>query len=396
LHRDLVTGELLISAGPGEWRAAWLEDGIAAELYVERGATLPAGSIHLGWVVRLVGGLDAALVDIGDERPGFLPVRAGAALDLIEGARVVVQIRREAQRGKGALLSRRIVAHGAEGNSAGLAERAASLDPPAQLDPAPGFASAIGLRLPGAPERITSDNPAVLRELRDAFPAAEIGHRTPGEWPVDLNALFDAALAPTLALAGGGSLHIEESRAGVLVDIDTGTPQAASAARGALAVNLAAAAAIARQLRLRGLGGGIIIDFVGLDGSRPRERVRRAMAAALTGDPAQPQVLGWTRLGHLELVRPRRSRPLSEAMLEPQSAAKSAVALAFEALRAVYREARASPAANWRLAVSPGVALALRGPAAGGLRALETRLGRTVELAVEPGRDVSPFDIAPL
>ncbi len=70
--------ELLISAGPGEWRAAWLEDGLAAELYVERGDTRPAGGIHLGRVVRRVAGLAAALVDIGDERPGFLPVRAGA------------------------------------------------------------------------------------------------------------------------------------------------------------------------------------------------------------------------------------------------------------------------------------------------------------------------------
>ncbi|MGC2411962.1 MAG: hypothetical protein WA459_04600, partial [Stellaceae bacterium] len=84
--------ELLISAGPGEWRAAWLEDGLAAELYVERGAPLPAGGIHLGRVVRLATGLEAVFVDIGDERPAFLPVRAGAEADLNEGARVVVQI----------------------------------------------------------------------------------------------------------------------------------------------------------------------------------------------------------------------------------------------------------------------------------------------------------------
>src|SRR5665213_1254527 len=62
--------ELLIGAGPGEWRAAWLEDGLAAELYVERELTRPVGSIRLGRIVRLVGALDAALVDIGEERPG--------------------------------------------------------------------------------------------------------------------------------------------------------------------------------------------------------------------------------------------------------------------------------------------------------------------------------------
>src|SRR5438477_12009139 len=47
-----VTGTLLIAAGPGEWRAAWGEDGAAVELYVERGDTPPGGSIHLGRVVR--------------------------------------------------------------------------------------------------------------------------------------------------------------------------------------------------------------------------------------------------------------------------------------------------------------------------------------------------------
>ena len=391
---------LLIGVGPGEWRAAWLEDGVAAELHVERGDTRQAGTIHLGRVVRLAPGLDAALVDIGDERPGFLPVRPGersaAATDLNEGARVVVQIRREAQRGKGALLSVRLVPHAGEAYLPRIAELAAPLDPPAQLDPAPGFAAALALRLPGEPEHILADDPAVLRDLRDAFPAADIAHRAIEEFPVDLDAVFDTALAPTLALAGGGSLHIEETRAAVLIDVDTGTPEAGSAARTALAVNLAAAAAIARQLRLRQLGGGIVVDFVGLDGSRPRERVRRTMAAALKGDPAQPQVLGWTRLGHLELVRPRRFRSLGEAMLDPQGIGKNAVALAFEALRALHREARAHPAANWRLAVSPAVAAALRGPGATALHSLETRLGRRVALAVEPRSDAHPFDIAPI
>ena len=311
-----------LDARPGEWRAAWLEDGVAVELYVERGDIRPAGSIHLGRVVRLAPGLDAALVDIGDERPGFLPVRRTEPTTVLnEGARVLVQIRREAQRGKGALLSARIAPRSGKADLPGLAQIAAPLDPPAQLQPAPGFATALAMRLPdGEPERVLVDDPGVLGELRAAFPAADIAYRPHEDWPADLNALFDAALAPTLALSDGGLVHIEESRAAVLIDVDSGTPEAGSAARTALRVNLAAAAAIGRQLRLRGLGGGIVVDFVGLDGSRPRERVRRAMAAALKGDPAQPQVLGWTRLGHLELVRPRRGRALSEAMLDPQGA----------------------------------------------------------------------------
>ena len=389
--------QLLISAGPGEWRAVWLEDGIAAELYVERGTPLPAGGIHLGRVVRLAPGLDAALVDIGEERPGFLPVRAGAPVgDLHEGARIVVQIRREAQRGKGALLSAHIVPRGGMGDVARLAQLAEGSDPPAQLDPAPGFAAALALRLLGEPEQILADDPAVLRELRSAFRAAEVGHRRPEEWPVDLDGLFDAALASSLALPGGGSLHLEETEAAVLIDVDSGTPEAGNAGRTALTVNRAAAQAIARQLRLRQLGGGIVVDFVGVDGKRARERVRQAMAAALAGDPAQPEILGWTRLGHLEIVRPRRARPLSEAMLERETTRKSAAALAFEALRVLAREARAQPAANWRLVAAPRVAAALSGPAAVALSVLETRLGRRVAVVAGVGGEVVPFDIIAL
>ena len=152
---------------------------------------------------------------------------------------------------------------------------------------------------------------------------------------------------------------------------------------------------IARQLRLRRLGGGIVVDFVGLEGRGARDKLRQAMTAALAGDPAKPQVLGWTRLGHLEIVRPRHGRPLSEAMLEPRGIGKSSLALAFEVLRLVQREARARPAANWQLVVSPAIETALRGPAAAGLRALETRLGRQILVTAESNRERAAFDIVP-
>ena len=105
---------------------------------------------------------------------------------------------------------------------------------------------------------------------------------------------------------------LEETRAAVFVDVDT-----RPAAEGMTAANLAAARLLAAELRLRNLGGGIVIDFAGLEGRGPRERIRAALTAALAADPAKPEALGWTRLGHLEVVRPRRGRSLSETMLEP-------------------------------------------------------------------------------
>jgi ribonuclease G len=385
-----MRGDLLIAAGPGEWRAAWVEAGEPAELYIERGDTRSPGSIHLGRVVRMVPGLDAALVDIGDERPGFLPLRDAPEAKLEEGGRVLVQVRREAWQDKAPRLTAKI----AVPDLPALADRAGRLDPPAQLLPAAGFAAALALRLPGTPERIVTDDTAILAELRAAFHDADIVHQNPADWSLDLDDAFDLAIAPSLALRGGGTVHFAETRAATLIDVDTGTPETGTAERAALVANRAAAVLIARHLRLRNIGGPVVVDFVGLDRRDHRERLRAAFETALLADPDKPQLLGWTRLGHLELVRTRRGRSLADALLEPLSTTKQPVALAHEALRLVLREARANPAANWRLTAASEIETALRGPAAPALRALETRLGRRIAIDAAPGR--AGFDIRPI
>ena len=473
--------ELLIAAGPGEWRGVLLEDGVAAELFVERGDRSEAGSIHLGRVSRLVPALNAALVDIGGERPAFLPqgevVPRGKRLH--EGERVLVQIRREAQGGKAARVTMaitlrgrvveliagrpglkssealsqderdqlliaaalthpalragsplsRTAGEGAERSEAGegavglrllkpasvniltaeaevlrrrwqqIIDRASRLTPPARLDPIATFAASLAGSVLGIPSHIFADDPEAIPELRKAFPTSALERLPETEWPIDLDAVFAEALSETIALSGGGSVHFEATRAGVLVDVDTGTPETGAPKRMGLATNLAAAAAIARQIRLRNLGGGIVIDFVGLDSRASRERVRAAFAEALAPDPAQPQIVGWTRLGHLELVRPRRGRPLAERLLEPRpggALVKTAVAVAHEALRALRREARAQPGRNWRLIVAPDVAAALAGPAAGAVQEAERRFARKIAIEADSGYDRERFQIIPL
>jgi ribonuclease G len=299
-----------------------------------------------------------------------------------EGARLVVAVGREAWADKAPRLTAKIAEPPAI---------ARHVTPPAQLFPPPGLAPALALRLPDAPTAIIADDTASLAELRAAFPNAEIVQRVGSDWPVDLDALFAAALAPSLALDGGGTVHIEEARAATLIDVDTGTPERGSSARAALAANRAAARLIARELRRRNIGGAVVIDFVGLDRRDHREQVSRTLEAALAGDPTKPQVLGWTRLGHLELLRQRRGRSLADAMLEPGTRTLQPAALAHEALRRIWREARANPVASWRLAVPRAVEAALRGPAAAALKALETRLGRRI--TIEIAADGAGFDI---
>ena len=250
------------------------------------------------------------------------------------------------------------------------------------------------MRLPGLPDRVLTDNAAIVPDLRTTFHSAEIA--VTDDWPTDLDAAIDAALQPSLALPGRGTVHIQQTRGATVIDVDTGNPAERDGEAAALAANLAAAELIARQIRLRNLGGGIVIDFVGLEGRPTRERVKTALATACQADPMTPRVLGWTRLGHLELVRPRRSRPLAEALLEPDdetASRKLPLALAHEALRLLQREARARPAANWTVRASPPIASALLGAANTALRNLEVRLGRRIEI-VETAEE-SGFDIAP-
>jgi ribonuclease G len=221
-------------------------------------------------------------------------------------------------------------------------------------------------------------------------------YKPEAEWPVELDAVFDQGLAETVGLAGGGSIHFEAARTAVLIDVDSGTPATGSLETTGLAFNLAAAEIIARQIRLRNLGGGIVIDFVGLEDRKSRERVRDALTEALMPDPARPQILGWTRLGHIELVRPRRGRSLAEALLKPGpggALVKTAVTMAHEVLRALRREARAQPGRRWLLTVNPDVAAALAGVAAASLRAIEERFGRAIAIETDPSLGPDRFQI---
>jgi Rne/Rng family ribonuclease len=103
-----VIDGILVSVAPGETRIACLADGRAVEFQrFLHGRPTTLGSVYLGRVTRVVTGLGAAFVEFGDSKAGFLPLPNDpvAAKALHEGARVLVQVTREAERGKGAQLS---------------------------------------------------------------------------------------------------------------------------------------------------------------------------------------------------------------------------------------------------------------------------------------------------
>ncbi|MCW2244404.1 ribonuclease E/G [Azospirillum canadense] len=162
-------------------------------------------------------------------------------------------------------------------------------------------------RAPDLEDRIAPHDPRPL--------AAMIGGSTVGAKRLfdlrDLDAEIAALLGIRVPLDGGGSLVIERTEAMTVVDVNAGE-------RGnPLDVNLEAAVEIARQLRLRNVGGIVVVDFVNMRNRGDAERLLNALSRAVEDDPAQTQVYGLSKLGLVEMTRARRGTALADLLARP-------------------------------------------------------------------------------
>ncbi|MFW8636736.1 ribonuclease E/G [Cribrihabitans pelagius] len=147
------------------------------------------------------------------------------------------------------------------------------------------------------------DGPHLLA-WRDWVEPAEV-ERAPGGFErLGVLEALDAARGAREPLPGGGCLFVEPTRALVAVDVNTGSD--ASLAAG-LKANMACAKALPRVLRVRGLGGQIVLDLAPMP-KKDRRTFETALRAALRADSEETVLAGWTNLGHYELQR-KRGRP---------------------------------------------------------------------------------------
>ncbi|CUW41278.1 Putative ribonuclease G and E (RNA-binding protein AU-1/Ribonuclease E/G 138-255) [Magnetospirillum sp. XM-1] len=332
--------DILISAGPGEARYLVLADGRPLDLIVDR-PTLLQDCVFSGRVTALDKGLDAAFVELGrGGRAGFLP--GAKALGLSEGAAIVVRVRAEARGGKGPLLS-----------------------------PQEGFAA-----LGEAPTLLHRPDP--LERLRTAFPEA----RTVPDAHHEVDEALDAALDPVAPLPGGGRLVIEQAAALTAIDVDSAGARPAE-------TNAAAVAEIARQLRLRNIGGQVVVDFVSGRDRKPLFRLAEALKQAVGADPTPTHVFGVSPLGLVELTRERRGPSLGELLCR-RALAATPETLALAALRRLLAEALAAPGRILAIRAAPGVAAALMG--LGPERAeAERLLGHSLSISEDAAR--APEDV---
>lgn len=169
------------------------------------------------------------------------------------------------------------------------------------------LAQAVLADLAGGPELLVEGAGAhetAWRDWADPAPDAVVEQGFAAENVLEM---IDALLQARVDLVGGGNMLIETTRALVAVDVNTG-PDTSPAA--SLKVNIAAARDLPRQLRLRGLGGQIVVDFAPMP-KKERAILDQVIRAAFKSEAAETNLAGWTTLGLFEMTRKRDRWPLS-------------------------------------------------------------------------------------
>ncbi|NJP36768.1 ribonuclease E/G [Alkalicoccus luteus] len=375
-------------------RGAVLEDGSVREWLIDDvHGPLQEGMIVAGRVENVLNGMDAAFIDIGDTKHGYLhmkehpeyqawklredgkPAPKAAAL-LQKGDRVIVQVKKEAAGSKGCSLTMLLSISGTytiympyggyaavskkikdESRAAirrevrswlaeqeGIIVRTNAEETESELlkeefkllrsridgmlkekPKAPGTLyydeSRTDLRV--EKDYVGAANTAVI--TNDADLAAQWKRTSPHvTWRAgslfpayNLDKELEKSLRSFVWLKNGGSLMIQETEAMTVIDVNSGKYTGSSGMRDtAYDVNMAAAEEISRQLRLRNIGGMVIIDFIEMNRSDAAKQVEETLQAALRRDGSTTNVAGFTRLGNMEMTRKQTRRKLSQLLTE--------------------------------------------------------------------------------
>jgi ribonuclease G len=211
---------------------------------------------------------------------------------------------------------------------------------------------------------------------------------------------IEHAMSRKVELKSGGYLIFDQTEALTTVDVNTGSfVSGKNLSDTIFKTNLEAAQCIARQLRLRNLGGIIIIDFIDMDEDAQRAAVLGELQKAVALDRSRTGVNGFTPLGLVEMTRKRTRESLAHILCEPCSACqgrgelKTAQTVCYEILRELLREARQFNARELRVLAAPKVIDMLLEDESQSLANLSDFIGKPISLLVEPGYSQESFDI---
>jgi ribonuclease G len=487
---------ILVSADRGETRVAVLESKSkggkrdVAELYIERrGRRSIVGNIYKGKVDNVLPGMEAAFVDIGLERNGFLHVDeivlpdgqqapkrgrgSGKRIDELikSGQEIIVQVVKDPLKSKGARLSMnvsiagRYLVYAPQGSGVGVSRRLAESERdrlrkmvdrtykgPGGLivrTAAHGAKKADFVREIGylhklndvlerraenvnAPDLIFQEADLPVRVLRDVFlsdfEAACIDsekqfervtsffQRTAPElvggvehykgkkplfekWGIDKE--IESTLSRRVDLPSGGYLIIDYAEALTVIDVNSGS--FTGRGKGGLEetitrVNTEAADEVVRQLRLRDIGGIIVIDFIDMARARNRDKVLKTLRKALDADKSKSYVVEVSPLGLVEMTRQNITDGVREILTAPcptcegEGVVLSAETVALEGLRTLRDAVAGSDAEAFLVRVNPRVAAELIDPDSG-LAELEQETGKQFHFEGGDALSIETFDV---
>ncbi|KFF49056.1 ribonuclease G [Gammaproteobacteria bacterium MFB021] len=226
----------------------------------------------------------------------------------------------------------------------------------------------------------------------------------PGERPIfDLYSVEDEiqkALGRKVQLKSGGYLVIDQTEAMTTIDVNTGGYVGhRNLEETIFKTNLEAATAIARQLRLRNLGGIIIIDFIDMEELEHQRQVLRVLEKALERDHAKNKLTGVTELGLVQLTRKRTRESLEQTLCEPcptchgRGTLKTPETICYEIFREILREERAYSPETYMVLASQSVVDRLLDEESAAVADLESFIGKTIRFQVEAHYSQEQYDI---
>jgi ribonuclease G len=258
-------------------------------------------------------------------------------------------------------------------------------------------------------EKLLVDDPGEHERLRRFSAAFLPGHPGVVELYTGAEPLFDAygiemevdrALERKVWLKSGGYLVIDQSEALTSVDVNTGRFVGRRNLEDTITkTNLEAVREVVNQLRLRNLGGIIIIDFIDMERESNRDKVWRALQEALKSDRAKCNVLKISDLGLVEMTRKRVRESLGQQFTETcpycegKGYIKAPLTVCYEVLREIRRQAPSLPGDGITVCVHPEVADLLAASEQDHVALLERRCGKAIEVKAEPGFHVEQFEI---
>jgi ribonuclease G len=394
---------MLVSSGDGETRVAILDDGRVTELYFDRKFKKSiVGNIYVGKVENVLPSLDAAFVDIGEEKNAFLYINE-IALDmdfeeseemhkkiqhiLKPNQNIVVQVTKDPMKSKGARLTTFISIPGRYlvlapfndgiGVSRKLndAERESLRQIAKEIKPRDyGIIVRTAARSADKnilkrdlkilmrtwneiqrrisrtnhPSLIINEQPVVLRILRDMFSSEfdaihvdsketkkdisrylrNIGvdfsrlylFNEPGDLfeYFNVNEVIENAIEKRVWLKSGGFIVIDYGEALTSIDVNTGKYTSnKNASDTILRTNLEAAEVICAQLKLRDIGGLIVVDFIDMTSEKDKQRVLEKFKQCLDKDKTKTEVLNFSKFGLLEMTRKNVSDGILGALCKP-------------------------------------------------------------------------------